>query len=199
MGKISTYAVDSTPSLSDKLIGTEVGNLNATKNYTIGQILSLSYSSGYGSFYDTTNQDAIAVNTEYAIKLNSTDSSATDGISIVNDSFGNPTKITTSISGVYNIAFSAQLARPSGGGSQTVDFWLKKNSVNVPWSNTSVTLTANPGLLVAAWNFFIQLDAGEYAQLMWSTTSTIVNIQAALGVSPQPNIPSVILTVNRVG
>jgi hypothetical protein len=41
MGKISTYAVDSTPSLSDKLIGTEVGNLNATKNYTIGQILSL--------------------------------------------------------------------------------------------------------------------------------------------------------------
>jgi hypothetical protein len=41
MGKISTYAVDSNPSLSDKLIGTEVGNLDATKNYTISSIVSL--------------------------------------------------------------------------------------------------------------------------------------------------------------
>jgi hypothetical protein len=46
MGKISTYAVDSNPSLSDKLIGTEVGNLDATKNYTISSILSLGTSSG---------------------------------------------------------------------------------------------------------------------------------------------------------
>jgi hypothetical protein len=46
MGKISTYAVDSNPSLSDKLIGTEVGNLDATKNYTISSILSLGNSSG---------------------------------------------------------------------------------------------------------------------------------------------------------
>jgi hypothetical protein len=46
MGKISTYSVDSTPSLSDKLIGTEVGNLDATKNYTISSILSLGNSSG---------------------------------------------------------------------------------------------------------------------------------------------------------
>jgi len=41
MAKISQYAVDGTPSLSDKLIGTEVANSNETKNYTIGSILSL--------------------------------------------------------------------------------------------------------------------------------------------------------------
>ena len=46
MGKISSYAIDSTPNLSDKLIGTDVDNLNATKNFTIGQVLSLGVSGG---------------------------------------------------------------------------------------------------------------------------------------------------------
>ena len=41
MSKISSYANDSTPNLSDKVIGTDVDNMNATKNFTIGQILSL--------------------------------------------------------------------------------------------------------------------------------------------------------------
>jgi hypothetical protein len=46
MGKISGYANDSTPNVGDKLIGTDVNDLNATKNFTIGQILSLGASSG---------------------------------------------------------------------------------------------------------------------------------------------------------
>lgn len=41
MAKISSYQQDSTPSLSDKLIGTDVNDLNITKNYTIGSILGL--------------------------------------------------------------------------------------------------------------------------------------------------------------
>jgi hypothetical protein len=41
MSKISSYAIDSTSNLGDKLIGTDIDNLNATKNFTIGQVLSL--------------------------------------------------------------------------------------------------------------------------------------------------------------
>jgi hypothetical protein len=41
MARISTYPIDGTPSFSDKLIGTETGSNNETKNYTIGDILSL--------------------------------------------------------------------------------------------------------------------------------------------------------------
>jgi hypothetical protein len=44
--KISGYAIDSTPNLSDKVIGTDVDNMNATKNFTIGQILNLGVSGG---------------------------------------------------------------------------------------------------------------------------------------------------------
>lgn len=41
MAKIGDYIVDSTPSLGDKLIGTDVTDFNITKNYTIADILSL--------------------------------------------------------------------------------------------------------------------------------------------------------------
>lgn len=41
MAKISTYPVDSTPSLSDKLIGTDAEDSNETKNYPLSDIASL--------------------------------------------------------------------------------------------------------------------------------------------------------------
>lgn len=39
--KISQYNIDSSPSLSDKLIGTESSSSNETKNYTLGSIAAL--------------------------------------------------------------------------------------------------------------------------------------------------------------
>ena len=42
MARISSYPIDATPTLSDKVVGSDVNDFNATKNYTIGDILSLS-------------------------------------------------------------------------------------------------------------------------------------------------------------
>tara|TARA_B110000046_G_scaffold129001_1_gene135493 strand:- start:162 stop:2291 length:2130 start_codon:yes stop_codon:yes gene_type:complete len=41
MARISTYPIDSTPSVEDMVIGTEVDNLDVTKNYRIGDLLAL--------------------------------------------------------------------------------------------------------------------------------------------------------------
>ena len=257
MGKISGYAIDSTPNVGDKLIGTDVNDMNATKNFTIGQILSLGASSGllvpytgavahvdlgvhdiaansfikqggtsaqflkadgtvdstvyataasvsgltpyYGSFYDTTNQAALAVNTAYPVKLNSTDLTSTSGFSVIVDGLGNKTILKAAHAGVYNIAFSAQLRRGSGGSSESVDFWLRRDGVNVPHTNTVVSVQANAGFLVAAWNFFIQMDAGTEVQLMWATTSTAIELTYGSATGIHPETPSVILTVNKVG
>tara|TARA_R110001606_G_scaffold7294_2_gene32282 strand:+ start:1456 stop:4053 length:2598 start_codon:yes stop_codon:yes gene_type:complete len=49
MPKISTYAIDASPSIGDKVIGTDVGNNNVTKNYTIGDIVGLASFSVYGN------------------------------------------------------------------------------------------------------------------------------------------------------
>jgi hypothetical protein len=256
MGKISGYGNDSTPNLSDKLIGTDVNDLNATKNFTIGQILSLGTSSGllvpytgatgavnlgtygitansfvkaggtssqflkadgsvdsttyataasvnaltsyYGSFYDTSLQAALVASTAYPMKFNSTDNTSTSGFAVINDGLGNPTIIKATNAGVYNIAFSAQLQRTTGGSSETVNIWLKKNGSNLAWTNTAVNVQANAGYLVAAWNFFVQLDANAEFQLMWATTSTAVQIVFGDATSLHPATPSVILTVNKV-
>jgi hypothetical protein len=56
MAKISTYPVDGTPSLGDKLIGSDVNDNFATKNYTISDIISLANLGNYvpyvGAAYD---------------------------------------------------------------------------------------------------------------------------------------------------
>lgn len=41
MGKISSYSIDGSISYDDKLIGTDAENSSQTKNYLIGDILSL--------------------------------------------------------------------------------------------------------------------------------------------------------------
>ena len=200
MAKISTYAIDGTPSLSDKVIGTEVANNNETKNYLISDILGLGSTLyvpiAYGSFYDTTTQTAVS-GAIATMKYNTT--SLSNGVSVVNDGLGNPTEITFTDAGVYNIQFSAQLQRTSGGSDATISIWLSQNGSNVADSTTHLTLKANTNYVVAAWNFFQQVGAGDNVQIMWSHNDAIQILYEAPGVSPtRPATPSVILTVNRI-
>lgn len=152
----------------------------------------------YGSFYDTTDQSATLINTAYPMKFNNTDALCTNGFVIENDLLGNPTRIKALSSGVFNLMFSAQIYRSSGGAKETIDVWLRTNDLNVPNTNTRVNVQANADYLVLAWNFFLQLNAGQYAQIMWATTSTDISIQFDPASSLHPETPSVIATINQV-
>jgi len=204
MGKISTYSVLSTPTPNDKLIGTDVTSNNETKNFLISDILSLAPSTlnlYKGSFYDNITQTLTGgANVAVPVRLNSTDTSATNGISVVTDGT-NLTRITVANAGVYNVLFSAQLTN-SGGTGQTVDFWLRKNgetaAFNVPDSNGKVQLQGNASYLMAAWNYFIALDAGDYIYLMWTATSTNITMINAPANGVHPATPSIIVTLNQV-
>jgi len=148
----------------------------------------------YGSFYSTQTQTTVG-NEQKAMTFNNTDPAATLGFSIVSNS-----QITAANTGIYNIAFSAQLRKTSGGGATQIYIWIKKNGVNLTDSNTTLTLANNGDLLVAAWNLFLQLNAGQYVELFWYATSA--NIQLYYNATPVvglPDIPSVIATINRVG
>ena len=151
----------------------------------------------YGSFFDTTNQSP-ALNAVVAMQYNNTDLAATNGISIVNDLSGKPTRITPSQSGVYNIQFSAQLDRPSGGGGSSADvnIWFAVNGNPVAWSNSRIRMQANDRYILAAWNFYTYLTVGQYAEIIWSQTDAI--FLAAVPAGVHPAIPSVILTVNQI-
>lgn len=147
----------------------------------------------YGSFYSTETQYPV-INTITAITYNNTDTSATSGISIVDTS-----KIKVDTDGVYNLQFSAQLNRLSGGVSRQVVIWLRKNGTDVPSTATHVTMQANADFLVASWNFYLQLNANEYAQLMmWQNDAIELIYEVANTSVPYPIVPSVILTIEKI-
>jgi hypothetical protein len=148
----------------------------------------------YGSFYSTQSQTTIG-NEQKAMTFNNTDATATSGFSIVSNS-----RITAAHTGIYNMAFSAQLKKTSGGGATQIYIWIKKNGSNLPDSNTVLTLANNGDLVVAAWNLFLQLNAGQYVELFWYATAATIELHYnATPVVGLPEIPSVIATINRIG
>jgi hypothetical protein len=143
----------------------------------------------------------LAGNTPIAVPLNTTDESS--GVAIENDDDSRPTRIQVASGGVFNIAFSMQLQK-SDSGVDAVSIWLEKNGVAVPWSSTDLYLQDADlrSRVVAAWNFFVPLQAGEYVRLIIVATN---NLRTSILAVPnptipgQPAIPSTILTVNQVG
>lgn len=142
----------------------------------------------YGSFYDTSTQTAAVINTAYPITINST--TITNGVYI-----GSPTsRVYVDRPGIYNFQFSIQLIKTTAS-AKNVYIWYRVNGVDATNSATSVTLVGNSAATVAAWNFVLNMNAGDYFELVWSTDDTSCQILAAAAVAPVPAIPSVILTV----
>jgi len=140
----------------------------------------------YGSFYDTTTQSAAAINTPYAMTLNSTAES--NQIAVTNNS-----RITFKNRGTYNIQFSAQLDQTSGA-SHNIFIWFRKNGVDIANSASVVAIQGSTAELVAAWNFVITVLGGDYIEIMWAVSNTAVKIVAAPATAFCPAIPSVIAT-----
>jgi len=145
----------------------------------------------FGAFSDTTLQTAASINTAYGMVFNTTDSS--NGVSI-----GSPSsRLVVDYQGVYNVQFSAQLDKTSGG-TGNIYIWLRKNGINVANTATTVAIQGSAAQAVAAWNFIIQLEPTNYVELMWATDDTSVRILAASATSVWPAIPSVICTITQV-
>ena len=151
----------------------------------------------YASFYSSTDQSANVTDTAYPIYAENQD--IANGISMQTDASGNKSKITFAYSGVYDLQFSLQLHNNGGGGSgNTVNIWLSKNGINVPSTDTKVTVQSNNPYVVAAWDFMLSVNAGDYYQLIWSTDNTNIGIDTGAAGTINPAIPSVIFTVMQV-
>ena len=142
----------------------------------------------FGSFYDTTTQTAAAINTAYAMTFNTTDLS-------VGVTRGSPTsRIYVDRQNVYNVQFSAQVDKTAGGVG-LVWIWLRKNGVNVPDSTGQIRIQGNNAELIAGWNYIIQLNDGDYIELMWEVDDISVILLAEAASAVHPSVPSIILTV----
>jgi hypothetical protein len=154
----------------------------------------------HGSFYSTTTQDATVPNVTQAVMFEHTELSY--GVSVAQDNLGYYTKIVFENAGVYNLAFSGQLHNLGGGGNgQDIYMWFRKNDQDIPDSNTRLTVTTNSPYIVAAWNFFVEVEAGDFVQLVgYPDNHQIVleYIPARTTAPISPAIPSIIMTVNQI-
>ena len=147
----------------------------------------------YGSFFDTTTQTATVINTATAITFNTTDLS--NGVFI-----GSPTsRIIVDSEGIYNFDTSFQLDKTSGGTAEFY-FWFRLNGTDVPDSASQIRIQGNDAEIFASLNYFFDLKAGDYVEMMFSTTSLSVELLSVVATPPVPAIPSIILTVsNNIG
>ena len=143
----------------------------------------------YGQFYDTTTQVAAAINTATAITFNTTDLSK--GVTI-----GSPTsRVVVDSEGVYNFQTSIQLDSTVATAEEFY-LWFRVNGVDVTNSASQARVQGNNAEVFLAVNLFLNLKAGDYVELMFSVSSTGVQLLASGAVAPHPGIPSIILTVS---
>ena len=144
--------------------------------------------SRYGSFYDTTTQTATTINTAKAITFNNTDLS--NGVYL-----GTPTsRVYVDTPGIYNFDTSFQLDK-TAGGTGVFDFWFRLNGVDVTDSCSRIRIQGNNAEIFSSLNYFFDLKANDYIELMFSVTDLTVEITAFPAAAPHPGIPSIILTV----
>lgn len=147
----------------------------------------------HASFHSEVTQYVQSANTATVISAETVNFAT--GITVSNNS-----KFTVSSGGTYNLQFSSVFQKIQGGSIEYVSIWLRKNNNNMPWTNTDISMANNNELIVASWNFLIELNPGDYLELMWSSTTTQMEM-LAVGTQTNPSrpgTPSVIITVTQI-
>lgn len=115
-----------------------------------------------------------------------------------------PSRITVDQAGTYNICFSLQV-QSDNNVSETLDVWFRHNGANVANSNSVFGIPPRksaliPARTIAALNFFIDLDAQDFVEIMWHVSASNMTIEKfAAGVNPtRPATPSAIVTVQFI-
>jgi hypothetical protein len=114
-------------------------------------------------------------------------------------------KITATVAGTYNIQWSGQFSNLSNA-SETAYVWIRINGVDLAGSTGRIGLLQRKSAgvandMVVGWNYYINLNAGDYVELFWLTSNaTDVTIKTyPKNISPAyPATASVIATIGFV-
>lgn len=151
----------------------------------------------YGEFTRNTSQTAPLAMTPATIEYDTTENAS--GMYLSNNS-----RINLLNDGIYNIAFSVQLAS-NDNALQYADIWFRKNGVDVPRSASRIDLpirksTGDPSHVVATVNTFVEVVAGDYLEVAGLVSAVNVElISYPATTSPvRPAIPAAIVTVQYI-
>lgn len=191
MSKISQYVIETFPTVSDYIVGTDAETLQ-TRNYKIGKIVDLQAIKPTGSFYHIANQIGSTTNPQI-ISFATSDLNATSQWSVVSNS-----RLTPQVAGLYNFDFTFFVTTATAGS--TAYFWLRKNATtNI--DNTSVAryLDTQVNTYIVNANYSLQLEVGDFVEVLWQGAAGLPTlIYSNSVISGGPAMPSAAVTINKI-
>jgi hypothetical protein len=112
------------------------------------------------------------------------------------------TKLVANVSGTYNLQWSGQFSSLSNA-SETAYVWIRINGQDLAGSTGHIGLLQRKSAgvannMIVGWNYYLNLNAGDYVELWWLVSSTDVSL-ASFPKSTSPAYPSTASVVLTIG
>jgi hypothetical protein len=111
-------------------------------------------------------------------------------------------KLVANVAGTYNFQWSGQFSNLANA-SETAYVWLRINGVDVAGSTGQVGLLARksagvPNNMIVGWNYYLNLNAGDYVELWWLVSDTNVSLKS-FPASTTPAYPATASLIATIG
>lgn len=145
----------------------------------------------YGIFNKTTDQVPAAINTEYLLTFDNTESSS--GVSI-----GSPaSRIVVASNGSYELEATVQLTS-NNASQKTVWVWFKKNGAAIANSARLATFSLNGGYFQAILHKHVTLNANDYIEVAFASDNIGITVDNIAATAFAPASPAVILAISEI-
>lgn len=151
----------------------------------------------YGCFTNNTDQLAPSIGSTAVVVFDTTEEAS--GVYLASSS-----RLYVRNYGIYNVQFSIQLTNLAND-AQYADVWFRLNGTDVPRSASRFDIPARksagvPSHVIGTVNTFIEMQAGDYVEIVGTTSSTDIGLESydADAVIPRPAIPAAIVTVQHI-
>jgi hypothetical protein len=140
-----------------------------------------------GLFFHIADQTLAAANTGYPVQFGQT--YLANHVAIADGS-----KITAEVAGVYNFQYSGSV-ESTNSSAKNIYLWIRRNGVDLGYTTNGYTFSGSGTLGVIAWNFSIDLAAGDYIELVWAANDVNVTLQHVTPTAPHTGIPASVCAV----
>jgi len=164
----------------------------ATMNRLTGELGGRFLDIPNGLFYSTADQAIAVINTAQVVSFENTYLSS--GVTI---NGGSSSQITVTYSGVYNFQFVAQGVSTSAS-AKNVYVWIRRDGTDIGYSARHMVLSGSNDSNDISWNFNIDVQAGSYIEMMWSSDDIDTKLDTETAASPHPGEPSAVIAVTFV-
>ena len=143
-------------------------------------------------YFSTIDQPIAVVDTAQPVTFNQTYLESGFSINGASNS-----QITATYGGVYNFQFTTQIVSGSAS-SKTIYLWISRNGTDLGYTAKDVVLSGSADVNEATWNFNLDLAAGEYVEMKWSSDDIDASLNAETPASPHPGVASAVVTINFI-